>query len=407
MGKLTTWCDSKEKLQFLTILGINQDDSDILKLRRSLLGEIEISSEGLSNSASLNARLLENTLDWLCIGEIWEGKWVDDPEKVDLLNCIISELNRSVEDYWFINSDKLNEDSEEWDDLNYENWRGEVESFEVRLINGNIPYKLVYNDLILAEHFKGDFWHDENAGIFYCNAQKSTLLLLQLAAEEGIINSDSIKALTNQGLARVKELEEENNRLRNQVANSRSHGGSEEGIPTSDLLDNTDEKTRIAINEEAQQQIFATLRSKGYKIPSDIKISYTIVEGIINPSGTDIKVVAKSAKGGTIYFNPSEWLALSEDDSQLFVVLSGNKVFNVTIDDLINNNDKFHLRFNTEAFAVKANLKAFAQMVKYLPETHFLFKAPISTSDFFKEFGLNERNPSSSDLSADDINLLH
>jgi hypothetical protein len=65
------------------------------------------------------------------------------------------------------------------------------------------------------------------------------------------------------------------------------------------------------------------------------------------------------------------------------------------------------LRFNTQAFAVKANLKAFAQMVKYLPETHFLFNAPISTTDFFKEFGLNERNPSSSELSADDKNLLH
>lgn len=81
-----------------------------------------------------------------------------------------------------------------------------------------------------------------------------------MAAEEGVIDSDSIKPLTNQGLARVKELEEENRKLRSQVAKSkgkRETDYNEDDIPTSDdLLDNTDERTRIAINEEAQQQIF-------------------------------------------------------------------------------------------------------------------------------------------------------
>lgn len=407
---LIEWSDSNDKAKFLSVLGINQEDSDILKLRRSLLGDIELSPEDISNSESLNDRLLENTLEWLCIGDIWEEKWIEESEKVNILNAILEALNWDKDDYWSIDTDKLNEESKEWDDQNYKEWRNEDDSFEVRLTEGQIPYKLEYNDKIIAVDAKGDFWYDEDSLIFYCNDQKSTLLLLQLAAEEGIIDAGSIKDLTNQGLARVKELEEENKRLRSQVAKSKrrkDYEGSEDDIPTSDLLDNTDEKTRIAINEEAQQQIFSSLRAKGYKIPSNIKINYTIVDGIINPSGNSIKIVAKSAKGGTIYFNPSEWLALCEDDSQLFVVLSGQRVFNVTLDDLINNNDKFHLRFNTQAFAVKANLKAFAQMVKYLPETHFLFNAPISTTDFFKEFGLNERNPSSSELSADDMNLLH
>lgn len=406
---LIEWSDSNDKAKFLSVLGINHVNSDILKLRRSLVGDIEISPDEITNSESLNTQLLENTLEWLCVGKIWEDKWIEESEKVEILNAILNALNWDLDDYWSIDTDKLSEISEEWDDRNYIEWKEEDDSFEVQLIAGHIPYKLEYNDSIIAQDSKEDFWYDEDSNIFYCNSLKSPLLLLQLAAEEGIIDADSIKALTNQGLARVKELEEENRRLRSQVAKSRGQGeydDNEEDIPTSDLLDNPDERTRIGIQEEAQEQIFATLRSKGYKIPNNIKIRYTIVDGIINPNGNSIKIVTKSAKGGTIYFNPSEWLALSEDDSQLFVVLSGQRVFNVTLDDLINNNDKFHLRFNTQAFAVKANLKAFAQMVKYLPETHFLFNAPISTTDFFKEFGLNERNPSSSELSADDKNLL-
>jgi len=407
---LIEWADTNDKLNFTNVLGIHQSDSDIIRLRKSLFGEIVLTVEDLSKSETVNNQLLENTLDWLCNADIWEDKCIEQPEKVDLLNSIISKLDWDEDDYWSIDENKLSEEIEEWDEDNYNKWRDDEDSFEVLLFKGQMPYEFKYNDATIAIKGSGDYWFDEDESIFYCNETKSILLVLQMAAEEGVIDSDSIKTLTNQGLARVKELEEENRILRSQVAKSRErreYDNNEEDIPISDLLDNTDERTRIAINEEAQQQIFATLRSKNYKIPSDVRIRYTIVDGVINPNGNSIKIVTKSANGGTIYFNPSEWLALSEDDSQLFVVLSGQRIFNVTLDDLIQNNDKFHLRFNTQAFAVKANLKAFAQMVKYLPETHFLFNAPISTADFFKEFGLNERNPSSSELSADDKNIMH
>jgi hypothetical protein len=408
---LIEWAVTKQKLTFLNVLGSHQEDSDIIKLRQSLFDVQLITSEELSNSETINNQILENTLSWLCEADIWKDKCIEDVEKVELLNSVISKLDLDEDNYWSIDIGKLSNEGEEWNDANYNNWRDNEDSFEVRLFKGQMPHEFKYNDTIIAIKGSGDYWFDEDENIFYCDENKSTLLLLQMAAEEGVIDRDSIKPLTNQGLARVKELEEEIRKLRSQVAKSKGKRESdynEDDIPTSDdLLDNTDERTRIAINEEAQQQIFSLLKTKGFKIPSDIKILYTVVDGIINPNGTRIKIVTKSATGGTIYFNPSEWLALSEDESQLFVVLSGQRVYNITLDDLIHNNDKFHLRFNTQAFAIKANLKAFAQMIKHLPETHFLFNAPISTTDFFKEFGLNERNPSSSELSADDKNLLH
>lgn len=183
---------------------------------------------------------------------------------------------------------------------------------------------------------------------------------------------------------------------------------TEEGIEQSyDLVDNSDERSRISLSQEAKEKVFEMLKQKGFKFPNDLDINYTIVKGIKNPNGSPIKVIVKSGKAGKIYFNPSEWLALTEANTQLFVVTRGNIVRNVTLADLEKVNDTFHMRFNTQAFAVNINLKAFANFFRYLKYTHFIFDTPESTTDYLQEFGLNQRNPTASDLSADDKNLLH
>jgi len=184
--------------------------------------------------------------------------------------------------------------------------------------------------------------------------------------------------------------------------------GSEDDIMISpDLVDGSSEKSRISTSEEAKEIIFETLRSNGFTVPKELEINYTIVSGISKPDGTPIKIVVKSGKAGKIYFNPNEWLALTEPDTQLFVVSKGNVVRNITLKDLSNVNDIFHMRFNTEAFAVNTNLKAFANFFRYLRYTHFIFDTPESTTDYLQEFGLNQRNPSADTLTSDDKNLLH
>ena len=98
---------------------------------------------------------------------------------------------------------------------------------------------------------------------------------------------------------------------------------------------------------------------------------------------------------------------MAEPNNQLFIVVSGNKVVNVSFSDLIKYNDKFHMRFDTEKFSVETKLKAFAQFFQYTKDTHFIFNAPISMSEYLSEFGLDKKNPSARDLTADDKNLLH
>lgn len=182
--------------------------------------------------------------------------------------------------------------------------------------------------------------------------------------------------------------------------------GSEEDIAISPTLtDNSSEKSRISIGEDTQRIIFEELKDKGFKFPENLQINFTIVDGVINPKGNSVKLVVKSAKAGKIYFNPNEWLALTENDSQLFVVTRGNVVRNVTLSDLESLNDIFHMRLNTQSFAM-TNLKVFAKFFQYLPYTHFIFESPESTTDYLQQFGLSERNSSSKELSADDKNLL-
>lgn len=183
---------------------------------------------------------------------------------------------------------------------------------------------------------------------------------------------------------------------------------TEEEIKPSDagiLMDNSSIKTRISINEEAREIIFDTLERNEFVVENRSNITYTILEGVKNPDGKLIKVVVKSAKAGRIYFTPLEWLALTEEDSQLFVLTAGNKVRNVTLADLQRINDEFHMRFNTEQFVI-SNLKILANFFKGLPYTHFIFTTPESTTDYLLQFGLSERNSSSKELSADDKNLL-
>jgi hypothetical protein len=191
------------------------------------------------------------------------------------------------------------------------------------------------------------------------------------------------------------------------IAKVKSYTTEEDIEQSFDLVDNSDEKSRISISQDAKENIFEKLKRKGFNVPDTLDINYTIVKGIKNPTGLPIKIVVKSGKAGKLYFNPSEWLALTEADTQLFVVTRGNIVRNITLNDLSAINDTFHMRFNTQAFAVNTNLKAFANFFRYLPYTHFIFETPESTTDYLQQFGLSERNPSSKELSSDDKNLLH
>lgn len=194
---------------------------------------------------------------------------------------------------------------------------------------------------------------------------------------------------------------------RTEIQDLRNLYEDEEEIKQSDIeIDNSSEKSRISVSEDAKEMIFKILKENNFNVPTTVKIDFTVVTGVTNPNGLPVKLVVKSGKAGKLYFNPSEWLALSESNTQLFVLTRGNNVRNITLGDLIDNNELFFMRFNSDSFALNTNLEVFAKFFKYLKYTHFIFDTPESTTDYFQEFGLNERNKSVSDLSEDDKKLL-
>lgn len=163
----------------------------------------------------------------------------------------------------------------------------------------------------------------------------------------------------------------------------------------------TSEKTRTSINDEAKELVLNRLERAGYQVPDNIEISYTIVDGITDLQGKNMKLVIKSAQKGFIYFSPREWITLTEPNTQLFVVTSGNKVHSLTIDELEANNENIRINLDAESFST-ANLKAFAGFFRGQKNTRFLFKAPGSAVDDILDFGLNKKNLTASQLTEDD-----
>ena len=272
-------------------------------------------------------------------------------------------------------------------------------------------YLWMNKNRIIAEQIFGEIYEKRFLLIsddeITANIEKAEILD-EIIGETGLspkaIKAKLIELLTNPNLSKILEAA-------NQSGSSANVDlyplGSEEDIQLSpSLMDVSSEKSRISVSEEARENILQTLKSKGFNVPSNLNINYTIIDGIISPIGKPIKIVVKSGKAGKIYFNPSEWLALTEEDSQLFVVTRGNVVRNITLADIESINEIFHMRFNTNSFAM-TNLKALANFFRYLPYTHFIFETPESTTDYLQQFGLSERNPSSKELSSDDKNLLH
>ena len=174
-------------------------------------------------------------------------------------------------------------------------------------------------------------------------------------------------------------------------------------------IDGLGSKKRQAFAMEAQEKIMSLLESKGCSF-EDKNHSYTVLYSIKRPDGTLSKAIMKGAGRGYIYFTPREWLELAENHAMLMIVDGNHMVRNVNLDELITDNTFFHMRFNTQNFAVDTNLKVFAKFFKPMPRNsvHFIFKAPfnISMMDYLADFGMDKQNTSAIELTTDDINLL-
>lgn len=397
---LQEWAKDEANISFLKVLGIHFDDSDIVNLRKSLYDEDEsISKDEIYGSNSLNAFLLENTLKWLVESEIWDNKVIDEPLKVELLDAIIDKLGWDLEDYWSVDIEKLNENSEEWDDEGYSNWREENDSFEIRIFQNEMPYILQYDEQIVAEKYENDFWYDDDNEILYVNGNKSSIeLLIQNAADEGLFEID-IKPLINKGLAkvnelerRVKELEKENNYLK--LTPDR----------TPKKTDKISKEDQERANLEARIAVKKYLLTKqGYDVSEwDPYNSYEAVEGKIKKNGEYIDIVVKSAKWGDIFLAANEFELLCQDARNQLFVYNGYDVKPVTLNSIFEANSLIQLQIDTKHINEKF-LSLLAKAFQYVTNTKFVVEDPNhSAYNLLNRLGMNNLNEGFISASFDD-----
>jgi len=391
---LQEWTKDQSKISFLKVLGIHFDDSDTVKLRMSLFtDEILITTKEIEESNSLNECLLENTLKWMIEAEIWEDKVIDKPIKVELLDAIIEKLEWDLEDYWSVDIEKLKDNSEEWDDEGYSNWREEDESFEIRMYDDQMPYILQYKNNILADKNQDDFWYDVENEIFYTNRSKSTQLLLQNAAEEELFDLVTIKPLIQQGLVKVKDYEYRIEQLETELQQYRQPKGDiTRGAADSETMGAVLDETLNMVREELEQD--ENYDCTGW---DNSRFPKTLVQGVLYKQ-IPIKLIVRSCQRGRLHLIPKEWLLLSDPNTFLVLRLSKHKIEVIPepLKELAESNNLFNMNFDLERLStngVTALSKAIeSSNIKYVG-VGFVIDAPrYSRSIELNEIGLYVTN---------------
>ena len=152
------------------------------------------------------------------------------------------------------------------------------------------------------------------------------------------------------------------------------------------LIDESSEKTRTSINEEAKQLVIDLLLDQGYKVPELINTDYTFLNGITKPDGTPVTIIVKSALSGKLYLSNREWLSLMKADIELYVLYKAGSVKRLTLNDLLSSNDSFHVRIEPNGLNVQSFLDSFQHL-----KCKFIFQSPANASDYLKEFRFNTR----------------
>lgn len=453
---LLKWIGKEEsKIDFLSDLGVWTENSAIVELRKYLSDNIKyfhnnrLAQETRFNDDESN---LFNSFVWLKENEII----LNTPEQFETFEKVVEVINenRANDGDFEIKKDfdfeELGDNATEWEEVYYENWK-ENSDITIFLIEGELPIIISLDeieDYVFYSFNEGNIAIDEENNIYINQNSAIKNELRKLELEEGsYYNFDGLWQ------NKLEVLEKENEKLRRENAATLGDDFDEEdddefyqffregyvrvrahwrSLPNRGSLSfndyfvkafeenyvgtlGTEFSTDISKNDqkeanrEAKELVKEKLEDEGFEFTEDIA-AYSTINGVFKDA-IEFPLVVKSYKyqDEPLKIGANEWLQLIKPNSMFWLHFGDGEIGCLKLYELLRNQDKLTISFNTENLDVENRLEDFAKLLHYFRDVHFDFNnvkpTDYNRADDLNDYRFDQRNIEE-DLSADDQSIL-
>ena len=449
---------NKDKIDFLTDIGVWTENSVVVQLRKYLSDKIKtfhIKSLAQEIRFNNNETVLLNSFKWLKEKEIKlqsEQQFEAFKKVVEVIN-----ENRTIHDLIIVdefNFDELEENATEWQESYYENWK-EDSNIYIFLYEYELPKTISLNeieDYVFYSFYEANIAFDEKNNIFINqNADvKKELRKLELV-KDSYFNFDGLwqnklEVLENEnarlrktggiilesdfetedeaefmqfykeGYTKVKahwrslpnrnELSFNDYFLRTIQSEIQNYKSITVGTEYSNGLSKNDQKE---INREAKVIVKEKLESEGFEFTNGID-EFSTINGV-KKEGIEYPLVVKSYKNQDepLKIGANEWIQLMHPNSMFWVYFGNDKIACLKLNELLRKQDNLTISFSTENLDVENRLEKFAELLRYFGDVHFDFHSVkpnnYSTATVMGNYQFDERK-TEEDLSSDDQDIL-
>ena len=440
------WADSEEKRAYLYEQGVGTEKKELIKFRKKIVNDEVVSeTEVQEQSNSINS-----TLNYLI--EKTALPLNGNNQKETLLK--ISSICRNVTSQ--IDIDKLKDISEEYDLVEYLNWKSES-TIKIYVFSGMIPQKLIYLNNILCFYSQEHSYYDWSQKILYISKDTEVRDVLYNAISNNSIpfTSSDWSKLYYDNLVSKDEVENRDLEIANlkrelqEYIDKFGKLSKEKDVTKPDETTNPNDKDNPKTKKEhksdkedapdkTKDDDLTIKRGKGQEIPKSEQIAaqleaqqflmkempewhypphygeYNKEEGIpyhystvkLHDSlGESILIVLKSYKNQNEPFkiNPTEWESIIKDSAYL-LIYTGDDIKRITKEDLVKNQSNISLSFSTENLDIEDRISSFCSSLHYFKELHFDFKSfnlsesAESIKNIFKKNERTQNNNTEEDL---------
>jgi hypothetical protein len=338
----------EQKLQFLSDLGMWTENSIIVDLRKFFAGEIDtFESRNLLQEQKFNsdALILKNSLLWVIEQKIELSK----DRHFEALEQVIKILKPHYQNELSIDFDfnEIMNNSEEWDDHSYTEWKSENSDPKYIYLyrNGELPKTVKISNLSDA--------YDGNSYVFIRFNEGNIARKLNKI----YINADSnIREELYSLVTEIKDLEQLLKRFLTEI--------DKHATIVPHHSNGLSKQEKIEINIEAKEIVISHLLQLGFTFPNGLNNFSTLY---LEKDGITYPVVIKSYKKQDEPFmlGVNELMHLMQERSMLWVYFGNNKVGCLNIFDLFKDQSHLTLTFSTENINKKQRMNIFEDLLNY------------------------------------------